>query len=143
MGDCQKLSEQIPFVKRDDVETGMILMWSGTIATIPAGFVLCDGNFGTPDLRDKFVIGATQDDAGVAKTNLTGSLTQSGGDPDHEHTFNAGNHQHQLLGDKFLATPGTTDILVADPTSPTGVSGLTAKNNDQPPYFALAYIMKT
>src|SRR3990172_420875 len=61
------------------VPIGGIIMWSGTVATIPATWQICDGTNGTPDLRDKFVVGAKQDDGGVAKTNVTGSLTQSGG----------------------------------------------------------------
>lgn len=61
------------------VPVGGIIMWSGTIATIPSNWALCDGTSGTPDLRDRFIVGARQDDAGAAKTNLTGSLTISGG----------------------------------------------------------------
>ncbi len=37
---------------------GLILIWSGTAASIPDGYVLCDGENGTPDMRDKFVCGA-------------------------------------------------------------------------------------
>jgi hypothetical protein len=62
------------------VPVGGIIMWSGTIATIPSPeWELCDGtaNAPGPDLRDKFVVGATQDDAGAAKTNIEGSLKQS------------------------------------------------------------------
>ena len=40
------------------VPNGAIIMWSGTVATIPDGFSLCDGSNGTPDLRNRFVIGA-------------------------------------------------------------------------------------
>ena len=61
------------------VPTGAIVMWNGTLATIPSGWHACDGTNGTPDLRDKFVVGARQDDAGVAKTQVTGALTQTGG----------------------------------------------------------------
>jgi hypothetical protein len=103
------------------IPTGMIAMWSGTVASIPSGWHLCDGNAGTVDLRDKFVIGATQDDAGVAKTNVTGSLTQTGGSAtftptgtvsqptfsgsalaNHNHAYgtigvaNHGNHTHSI-----------------------------------------------
>ena len=59
--------------------TGMIIMWNSTVASIPSGWVLCDGNNSTPDLRDKFIVGAKQDDSGTAKTNVSGSLTQTGG----------------------------------------------------------------
>jgi hypothetical protein len=37
---------------------GLIAMWSGAANTVPQGWTLCDGNSGTPDLRDKFVVGA-------------------------------------------------------------------------------------
>lgn len=37
---------------------GLICLWSGAIVDIPAGWSLCDGGGGRPDLRDKFVIGA-------------------------------------------------------------------------------------
>jgi hypothetical protein len=62
------------------VPIGGIIMWSGPIATIPVpDWQLCDGTANTPgpDLRDKFVVGATADDAGVAKTNIEGTLKAS------------------------------------------------------------------
>lgn len=85
------------------VPSGGIIMWSGTVATIPSGWFLCDGSNSTPDLRDKFIIGARQDDAGVAKTNVTGALTTSGGSKDavnvsHTHTATVTDpgHTHSL-----------------------------------------------
>ena len=71
--------------------SGGIIMWSGSIANIPAGWLLCNGSNNTPDLRDRFIIGASQDEAGTAKTNVTGSLTTTGGSKDaiavaHTHT---------------------------------------------------------
>ena len=36
----------------------MIIMWNSTVASIPTGWVLCDGNNNTPDLRNRFVVGA-------------------------------------------------------------------------------------
>ena len=73
------------------VPIGGIIMWSGTIATIPATWALCDGtaNAPGPDLRDKFVVGASTDDAGVAKTNIAGSLSQTGGATGHSHSGHA------------------------------------------------------
>ena len=38
---------------------GMIMLWSGSSATIPTGWLLCDGSNSTPDLRNRFVVGAT------------------------------------------------------------------------------------
>ena len=144
--------------------TGMIMMWSGTIATIPTGWVLCNGSNGTPDLRDRFIIGATQDSGGVARTNVTGSLTQTGGskdaivvshthtatvtDPGHNHSINSastGNQVPSYGSGSAVATPSTTTtgssttgITVANST--TGSSGT---NANLPPYYALAFIMKT
>jgi len=37
---------------------GLICLWSGAIVDIPAGWSLCDGGNGRPDLRNRFVIGA-------------------------------------------------------------------------------------
>lgn len=60
------------------VPSGSIIMWSGSIAAIPSGYVICDGNNGTPDLRDRFVVGAGNSYAvgntGGFTSNVTGSL---------------------------------------------------------------------
>ena len=40
------------------VPSGVILMWSGSTDTIPAGWALCNGQNGTPDLTDRFILGA-------------------------------------------------------------------------------------
>ena len=40
------------------IPAGIICMWSGTLATLPSGWALCDGSNGTPDLRDRFIVGA-------------------------------------------------------------------------------------
>ena len=88
---------------------GMIIMWSGTIATIPTGWLLCNGSSSTPDLRNRFIIGAFSDDSGTAKTTVTGSATQTGGSkdaslPSHTHTATSTvtdpqhNHTPQTLG---------------------------------------------
>jgi len=70
----------------EEVLTGFILLWNGLIANIPAGWQLCNGTNGTPDLRDKFVVGAQADITGVAKTCVTGVYTQVGGCNTHYHT---------------------------------------------------------
>lgn len=154
---------------RDIVPSGVIVMWSGSVATIPGGWYLCDGTNSTPDLRDRFIIGARQDDSGTAKTNVTGSLTQTGGskdaivvshthtatvtDPGHAHAFvggdNAGSNYYTAQGARL----GTGNLY----TSPAGVSvqsnttgisvsnsttGSSGTNANLPPYYALAFIMK-
>ena len=94
----------------DRFPAGGIMMWSGAIANIPTGWFLCNGQVipggpTTPDLRNRFIIGAQADDAGVPKTNITGSFTQTGGNKDavvvtHTHTATVTDpgHTHLLVG---------------------------------------------
>lgn len=152
------------------VPSGVIVMWSGSIASIPSGWFLCDGENSTPDLRDRFVIGARQDESDVAKTNVTGSLTQTGGSKDaiaveHTHEFSGttaggGSHTHTFRTGTNGAggTAGTvptgfntsySTVTVSSVGNHThAFSGTTAStgssgtNANLPPYFALAYIMK-
>jgi hypothetical protein len=63
---------------------GMIMMWSGSLATVPSGWHLCDGGGGTPNLRDRFVIAAGN--LAVGSTNPQG----------HALSDAAGNHAHTL-----------------------------------------------
>jgi len=63
-----------PVAGVEGVPSGGIIMWSGPIANIPSGFALCDGSNGTPDLRDRFVIGAGGSEA---VGNTGGTDTQS------------------------------------------------------------------
>lgn len=77
-----------------------IAFWSGTIASIPSGWQLCDGTNGTPDLRDRFVVGA----GNTYSIGNTGGLSQvsllSPQLPAHAHPVSsssispAGTHNH-------------------------------------------------
>jgi hypothetical protein len=61
------------------IPTGSIIMWSGAIGSIPAGYVLCDGTNGTPNLKDSFVVGAGNN-YGVGSTGgFTSSVTSGAG----------------------------------------------------------------
>jgi hypothetical protein len=85
------------------VPQGGIIMWSGLITNIPVGWALCDGSAGTPDLRDRFIVGARTDSGGAARTNITGSLTVTGGSKDatlvgHRHNFVADDNLGGLAG---------------------------------------------
>ena len=148
---------------------GMIIMWSGTIATIPSGWLLCNGSNSTPDLRNRFIIGAFSDDSGTAKTTVTGSATQTGGtkeaivvshthtatstvtDPGHGHSYKGGTYNNSQgagpnaianTNDSFNLTTATntTGITVATSNTTEGSSGT---NQNLPPYYALAFIMKS
>lgn len=73
------------------IPIGCIVMWGGSVASIPSGWRLCDGTNNTPDLRDRFVIGARSDSTSSATTFVTGADTKSGGFKDsvvvnHGHT---------------------------------------------------------
>lgn len=61
---------------------GVIVLWSGSIGSIPAGWVLCNGNNGTPDLRDRFIVGAGStyavDASGGSLTTGNPSVTDTG-----------------------------------------------------------------
>jgi hypothetical protein len=133
--------------------TGMIIIWSGALGTIPSGWVLCDGNNGSPDLRDRFIVGAGNTysvsqtggsaDAIVVSHTHTATVT----DPGHFHTYTryaalqiqSGSNTQCWTGTSTINTStATTGITVANST--TGTSGT---NANLPPYYALAYIYKT
>lgn len=126
--------------------SGMIMIWSGTIASIPPGWLLCNGSNGTPDLRDRFVIGAAQDSGGIAATNVTGVLTQTGGSATHTQTIaEMPAHHHSFTGFNDSATNGPFATVTAtsqvNNVNTTDVGGEQAMNIMNP-YFALAYIVK-
>lgn len=57
--------------------TGGIIQWAGTIASIPAGWSLCDGSNGTPDLTDKFVLSVANSAEDPVITNQAVSVENS------------------------------------------------------------------
>ena len=87
------------------VPKGFIGMWSGSVNNVPSGWALCDGANGTPDLRDRFVVGAGSGYA-VAATGgvVSNSISHSHTGPSHSHTISAeapgtnsaGDHKHLL-----------------------------------------------
>jgi hypothetical protein len=137
--------------------TGIIVMWSGAIANIPSGWVLCDGTNGTPDLRDKFVKGvpAGQNPGGTGGSNTHThashpSLSHSGtAVADHPA---AATSQADVGSSKTGTTSSTvtlkahthnTPVLTHSVTQPDAHPELThdAANNE-PEYFLIAFIMK-
>lgn len=53
---------------------GIITMWSGATNAVPSGWALCDGKNGTPNLKDRFIVGAGQS---YAVGNVGGSITRT------------------------------------------------------------------
>lgn len=87
---------------QDDNPIGLIVMWAGDLSNPPAGWALCDGNNGTPDLTNKFIVGAgnqysTGDTGGqnsvvLSEAQLPSHVHSSGGyststDGAHTHTY--------------------------------------------------------
>ena len=111
------------------IKSGMIVLWSGAIVAIPPGYRLCDGNNGTPDLRDRFVIGAGDSFA----------PDDSGGSANHTHDFTSDTHRHgHPLGSGL-----SFGSNLADFTTFNADTGTTDPGSTLPPFYALAYIMKT
>jgi microcystin-dependent protein len=76
------------------VPSGVITLWSGSTASIPSGWVICDGTNNTPDLRDRFVVGAGSSyavDATGGSSSVTLSTAQM---PSHTHT--GPSHTHSV-----------------------------------------------
>lgn len=128
MGGYRNHSDVTTFVL-PSVAPGMITPWSGAIVDIPSGWTLCDSNNGTPDLRDKFIVGAGD----------TYSVDDTGGATPHSHPFISDVHFHNI--DSGLDINGGTDYTAS--VESKSISGTTDTDPGLPKYFALAYIMYT
>lgn len=109
--------------------TGIICLWYGSIGSIPAGWIICDGNGGSPDLRNRFLVGAGD----------TYAVDATGGSINHNHDFTGDGHIHDVPAGN-VAAPGTG---FDDTTDSKPAVGTTDNANGLPPYYSLAYIMKT
>jgi len=139
------------------IPSGLIAIWSGSTGSIPSGWLICDGTNGTPDLRSSFIIGA----------GSTYSVGQTGGSADaivvsHTHTAtstDAGHsHVEQYNGGNSGGGGGISDSAVTTSTTASNIStavgfasvsttistaGTSGTNANMPPYYALAFIMKS
>lgn len=132
---------------------GAIVMWSGLVTAIPAGWALCNGNNGTPNLLGRFI---------KSVPNSTTNPGTSGGSSTHDHT--GGSHTHDLVGTHVhrvvlthtsVEVQAGTGVTVADDVNhdqdsanvTSGSTGAatastTGSVNNEPLYFTLAFIMK-
>ena len=146
------------------IPAGLISLWSGSIGSVPAGWYLCDGANGTPDLRDRFVIGAGNSYA-VAATGGSASRTLTTSElPNHTHsatsstTASDSGHQHTypvggvagsnapVLSNGVGSNPSTAvgfANITASTTTTIGATGSGSSFSILNPYYALAYIMKS
>jgi microcystin-dependent protein len=127
---------------------GGIILWSGTVAAIPTGWALCDGTNGTPNLTGKFVVHADADSGGTYDVGDTG-----GADSVTLTTSQIPSHTHSYTDSYVLQSalvPGIDIDYNSNTYNPngslsktTGSAGSGGSHENRPPYYALAYIMKT
>lgn len=140
--------------------SGMILLWSGSSGSIPSGYYLCDGNNGTPDLRNRFIVGAGDAysvnqtggsaDAIVVTHTHTATSTSVVTDPTHLHySLGWGGGSQTGIGSidsdnsvNVATSSASTGITVATTTTNAN-AGTSGTNANLPPYYALCYIMKS
>lgn len=141
------------------IPAGMISLWYGAIGSVPTGWYLCDGSNGTPDLRDRFIVGAGSTysvsqtggsaDSIVVSHTHTASSTSTVTDPGHLHSVDLASTSG---GSPFGRSGGSSTPNVNTGTSTTGITvatsttvnaaGVSGTNANLPPYYALAYVMK-
>jgi len=111
-----------------EIPRGLISLWHGTLELIPRGWLLCNGSYGTPDLRDRFIVGAGSSYA----------VGATGGAASHTHDFTGDGHTHDMPGGSDMAAGGNYN----ENTNPGSATGETDSANSRPPYYAVFYIMK-
>lgn len=150
------------------VPAGVIAMWGGLVANIPSGWVLCDGNNGTPDLRGLFIKGAVAgSDPGATGGSSTHTHAAHTGIINHTHSVSINDPGHDHVENLNSATNGglrgatpdtstntstatgystaasTTGITASTANPAGGVSSISHDSpNSEPPYYALAFIQK-
>jgi len=133
------------------IPSGLIAIWSGSIGSIPSGWVLCDGTNSTPDLRDRFVVAAGNNysvgQTGGSADAIVVSHTHTITDPGHSHFYSnsAGGSGGSLPA--YSVAANSASLTAPTSTSTTGITnqstGTSGTGANLPPYYALAYIMKS
>ncbi len=125
------------------IPSGVIVMWSGSSGDIPAGWALCNGRNGTPDLQDRFIVGAGRSysvnaTGGAASVALTVAQL-----PSHTHRVDA------RAGDLAAAWKNNSYFFDFsrhysgnDRSFDTEATGGNESHENRPPYYALCFIMK-
>lgn len=139
-------------VSKHLIPTGIICMWSGV--AVPSDWHLCDGTNGTPDLRNRFIVGAGNeytigDVGGEREHTLTveemANHTHAIGSAEVSKTYKAGQFSaytgtYPLVDENDNG--GTSTISMGKHTHTIDSTGGDKPHENRPPYYALAYIMK-
>ena len=151
------------FAASGSFPSGGIIIWSGSSDNIPTGWALCNGENNTPDLRDRFVLGA-----GNSYT-----IGDVGGESSHKLTVDempSHTHEERLVentnsttgkmyiyaapcgsGNQYSSGKSFSRFAVSELTATaqyplrsitTTFTGGSSPHNNMPPYYALCYIMK-
>ena len=119
---------------------GLISMWYGSLATIPTGWALCDGTNSTPNLVDRFIVGAGTTYA-PGETGGANTITLSEAQiPAHNHAVY--HHAGWQGPGANTAGAGGGDNQTRVIPGVTSSTGSSQGHENRPPYYALAYIMK-
>jgi hypothetical protein len=163
-------SSKIPMAQMN-IPDGGIILWYGLVANIPTGWALCNGANGTPDLRERFVIGAST----TLETGSTGGskAKTTSSDGGHSHTITVNNHtltaaqmpshshSFDYASESFVngdIDSGSTGSISYSSRNTGGAGSSNSHNHSagsnsvsnhshtiddaRPPFYALAYIMK-
>ena len=133
------------------IPVGGIIMWSGSTASIPTGWALCNGANGTPNLLDRFIVGAGSG-YGVGATGGANSIALTESEiPSHRHAF-PGDDQLSFGNGVGGWSEAAVGYFNYDATSRnsggqgtmwlTGFTGGSQAHENRPPYYALAFIMR-
>ncbi|MGI6099708.1 MAG: hypothetical protein GX174_09220 [Lentisphaerae bacterium] len=128
----------------DLLPAGVIVMWSGAVNNIPAGWALCDGGSGRPDLRDRFIVGAGRNySVGATGGEEKHALTVAEM-PSHSHstTFATVGYTSGWNGSMEAMSGEGKDKNNGNRTKTTTATGSGAAHENRPPYYALCYIIK-
>ena len=149
-------SADVTLTVGQSIPSGVILMWSGAVESIPSGWYLCNGSNGTPNLLDRFVIGAGSGYGVGATGGSKDAIAVS-----HNHTYSGTTSTQGAQGLGYVGTSYVSDTSGggsrANPYGPTyatvnahshtfsgttDTSGSSGTNANLPPYYALCFIMK-
>lgn len=136
------INQKVNNTEFGDIPTGVVVAWSGAETDIPSGWLLCNGLNGTPDLRDRFIVGTG--------TGSIYSVGSTGGE--NKHTLNISEipaHTHTYTLESFSSLTANTNsygdgtVKIGSSTSNTSSVGNSQAHENRPPYYALCYIMKS